>query len=114
MSARTIAAIAAGPWVGISFASGMTQTAGTYPATSRQCLDTIELSGGITGSIGTGGVTVGTLAAAHCPASTVRLSSLSASGTSVDITISTSGVMVANASSSVSSINLDGISFRLV
>lgn len=112
--ALIIAALSPDDWQPLALNGGFSARGGNYTPAARQHSDLIELCGGITGSIGTGGIAVATLPVGMWPASTVDAAGGSSGGTSVVVGISTAGVMTITVAATSSFVVLDGISFRLV
>lgn len=114
-AAQVIAALQAGAWVPLTLDGGFTARSGNYVPAARQRGDTIELCGGISGTIGTGGIAVATVPTLFVPASTVDCAGASSGGNSVVVGIAVStGVMTITVAASSSFVVLDGISYRLI
>lgn len=108
-----IAAMGPGDWIPIALGSGITATSGAYTPAGRQHGDVVELCGTVNGTISSG-TTLGTLDTSLRPNATVRISTANAGGGGVTLNISTSGVILAELTGSVTAVTFDGLTFRLI
>lgn len=115
--AQIIAAVSPDAWVALTLGGAFSAHTGAYVPSARQRGDTIELCGRIDGTIGTGGVNVGSVPAAFVPAETVTtVGTISGgAGAAALIVIATStGVITVGVASGQTNVCLDGITYRLI